>query len=110
MVRWHFLGTAIRIKPIVMFTTYFKTTTRSLWKNKAYSFLNIFGLAIGMACAGLIFLWVEDEMTFDNFHVKQDRLYITKMNSDMDNGISTHTSTPGVMAPAMKAELPGIAN
>lgn len=101
---------SIRIKPIVMLATYFKTTTRSLWKNKTYSFLNIFGLAIGMACAGLIFLWVEDEMTFDNFHVKQDRLYITKVNSDMDNGVTTHTSTPGVMAPAMKAELPGIAN
>ncbi len=110
MERWHFLGAAIRIKPIVMLTTHFKATTRSLWKNKTYSFLNIFGLAIGMACAGLIFLWVEDEMTFDNFHEKQDRLYITKVNSDMDNGVSTHTSTPGVMGPALKAELPGIAN
>lgn len=45
-----------------MFRNYFKTTFRNLWKNKGYSFLNIFGLAIGIACAALIFLWVEDEL------------------------------------------------
>lgn len=39
-----------------MFKNFFKTTIRSLWKNKGYSFLNIFGLAIGITCAGLIAL------------------------------------------------------
>ncbi|MGN6193578.1 MAG: hypothetical protein ACTHOB_01490 [Ginsengibacter sp.] len=45
-----------------MFKNFFKTTIRSLERNKGYSFLNIFGLAIGIACAGFIFLWVEDEL------------------------------------------------
>ena len=59
-----------------MFKNYFKTTVRSLWKNKGYSFLNIFGLAIGIACAGFIFLWVEDELGCDQFNTKKDSLYL----------------------------------
>ncbi len=47
-----------------MFKYYFKTAIQSLWKNKGYSFLNIFGLGIGIAYAGLIFLWVKDENCF----------------------------------------------
>src|SRR5271169_964892 len=45
---------------------YIQNTFRTLRKNKAYSILNIFGLAIGLACAGMIFLWVEDELSFDS--------------------------------------------
>jgi putative ABC transport system permease protein len=89
---------------------FFKTTFRSLWKNKSYSFLNIFGLAIGIACAGMIFLWVEDEMNFDQFNAKKDRLYFARVNAVLSSGVFTHGSTPGVMAPAIQAEIPGIAN
>ena len=93
-----------------MLTTYFKTMLRSLYKNKGYSFLNIFGLAIGIACAGLIFLWVEDEVNWDDFNTKKDRLYFVRENQKYDTYTATFGSTPGVMAPAMKAEIPGIAN
>jgi predicted permease len=88
----------------------FKTTFRNLWKNKTYSFLNIFGLAIGITCAGLIFLWVEDEMNFDSLNSKKDRLYVARVNAKLDDRVFTHWSTPGVMAPAIQAEIPGIAN
>lgn len=93
-----------------MLIRFLKTTLRSLSKNKTYSFLNIFGLAIGIACAGLIFLWVENEVTFDNFNVKKDRLYFARVNAILNAGVFTHGSTPGVMAPAVQAEIPGIAN
>ncbi len=93
-----------------MFKNYLKTSLRALLKNKTYSFLNIFGLAIGIACAGLIFLWVEDELHFDQFNVKKDRLYFARVNSFLNSGVFTHGSTPGVMAPAIQAEIPGIAN
>ena len=93
-----------------MFQNYFKTAFRNLRKNKTYSFLNIFGLAIGIACAGLIFLWVEDEVNYDNFNEKKDRLYYVRMNQKYDAYVFTHGSTPGVLAPAMQAEMPGIAN
>ncbi|HSZ84737.1 MAG TPA: ABC transporter permease, partial [Puia sp.] len=93
-----------------MIRNFFKTTFRNLWKNKTYSFLNIFGLAIGIACAGLIFLWVESEVNFDKFNTKKDLLYFVKENQKYDAYTATFSSTPGVLAPAMQAEIPGIAN
>ena len=93
-----------------MFRNFFNTTVRSLWKNKGYSFLNILGLAIGIACAALIFLWVEDEMNFDQFNTKKDRLYFVRENQKYDTYTATFGSTPGLLAPAIQAEIPGIAN
>ncbi|HTS44382.1 MAG TPA: ABC transporter permease [Puia sp.] len=93
-----------------MLKNFFKTTFRNLRKNKGYSFLNIFGLATGIACAGLIFLWVEDELNWDNFNVKKDLLYFVRENQKYDTYTATFWSTPGVMAPVMQAEIPGIAN
>lgn len=93
-----------------MFIIFLKTTLRNFRKNKTNSFLNIFGLAIGIACAGIIFLWVEDEVNYDGFNVKKDRLYYAMVNQKYDAGIATFGSTPGLMAPAIQKEIPGIAN
>jgi putative ABC transport system permease protein len=93
-----------------MFKNYFKITLRNLWKNKTYSFLNIFGLSIGIACAGLILLWAEDELTFDNVNLKKDRLYQVRVNANFGGTIYTMGSTPRPMAPLLKAEIPGIVN
>jgi len=93
-----------------MFKNFLKTTFRNLCKNKGYSFLNIFGLAIGIACAGFIFLWVEDEINFDSNNVNKSRIYLVKTNDKVDDGVFTHSSTAGPMAPAMQATIPGIAN
>ena len=93
-----------------MIKNFFKTTIRTLWKNKGYSFLNIFGLAIGITCAGLIFLWVEDEVNFDSNNLKKDRLFIVKTNNKVDNGVFTHSSTPGPLGPSLQTQLPGVAN
>ncbi len=89
---------------------YVKTTLRNFWKNKGYSFLNIFGLAIGITCAGLIFLWAQDELTFDNFNVKKDRLYALRVNYNYGGSLFTMGSTPRPMAAAIKQEVPGIVN
>ncbi|HWJ24903.1 MAG TPA: ABC transporter permease, partial [Flavisolibacter sp.] len=93
-----------------MIGQYFKTTIRSLSKNKGYSFLNIFGLAVGIACAGLIFLWVENELGYDKSYKKKDRLYFVRENQKYDAYTATFGSTPGVLGPAMQAEIPGVAN
>lgn len=93
-----------------MFKNFVKVMFRSLTKNKAYSFLNIFGLAIGITCAALIFLWVENEVSYDAAHVKKDRLYIARENQKYDTYVFTHQSTPGLMGPAVQAEIPGVAN
>ncbi|SFW80979.1 ABC transporter permease [Chitinophaga sancti] len=77
---------------------------------KKYSILNIFGLAIGIICAGVIFLWVEDEVQFDSVNQKKDRLYAVLGKWDYDKYIQTFWSSSGALAPAMKADIPGVAN
>ena len=93
-----------------MLKNYFKTTLRNLWKNKSYSLLNIFGLAVGIACAALIFLWVEDELNFNHNFARRNYLYHVMQNEKNDAGISTNGSTPGPLAAALKADVPGIVN
>ena len=58
-----------------MYKNYYKIAWRNLLKKKAYSFINIFGLALGIACCLLIFMYVQDERSYDNYHVKRDRIY-----------------------------------
>ncbi len=91
-----------------MFRNYIKAAFRNLWKNKGYSFLNIGGLAIGMACAGLIFLWVEDELTFNHYFSNRDNLYKIKDRQTYDGNTFTFDATPGTLAEAIKAEIPGL--
>ncbi len=93
-----------------MIKNYIKTTLRSLIKNRSYSFLNITGLAIGIACASLIFLWVQDELTFNHNFAKRNVLYKVYENQTYEGKISTFFGTPGPMAKAMKTEIPGIKN
>ncbi|GAB3423447.1 ABC transporter permease [Niabella aquatica] len=93
-----------------MFNNYIKTIFRNLWNNKGYSFLNIFGLAIGITCAGIIFLWVEDEVNYDQFNTKKDRLYQVMTNQKYEAHISTFRSTPTPLAPALQQDIPGIIN
>ena len=91
-----------------MLKNYFKTTFRNLWKNKGYSILNIGGLAIGIACAALIFLWVEDELTFNHYFSNRDNLYKVKDRQTYDGTTFVFDATPGPLANGMKAEIPGI--
>jgi len=58
-----------------MFKNYVKTALRAIKRHKGYSFINIFGLAIGMACCILILVWVQDELSYDQFHANGDDIY-----------------------------------
>lgn len=58
-----------------MFKNYIKIALRNIKKHKGYSFINIAGLAIGMACCILILLWVQDETGYDQFHKRRSELY-----------------------------------
>ena len=91
-----------------MFKNYFKVTIRNLWKNKTNSFLNIFGLCIGITCAGFIFLWVEDELNYDHYNKKIDQIYKVMENQSYDGKTYTFGVTPGLLAQAMQEEIPGI--
>lgn len=93
-----------------MIRNYFKTAFRNLWKNKTYSFLNIFGLAVGITCAGLIFLWIEDEFNYNHHNVKRDQLYQVLENQAYEGKTYTFSATPGLLAQGMKEEIPGVKN
>ncbi|MEZ4945486.1 MAG: FtsX-like permease family protein [Cyclobacteriaceae bacterium] len=69
------LKTRSTINPIGMYKNYIKIAWRNLIKKKAYSFINIFGLGLGIACCFLIFMYVHDELSYDNYHEKGDRVY-----------------------------------
>ena len=58
-----------------MFKNYIKTALRSLVKHKEYAFINILGLAIGMASVILILLFVQEELSYDQFHTNRDSIY-----------------------------------
>jgi len=58
-----------------MFNNYIKVAVRNILKHKGYSLLNIFGLAVGMACCLLIMLYIRDELSFDRYHENADRIF-----------------------------------
>ncbi|RXG18351.1 putative permease [Leeuwenhoekiella aestuarii] len=92
-----------------MLKNYFKIAFRNLWKNKGYSALNIFGLAIGITCASLILLWVEDEMSFDTIVADQELVYSVPTNQVYEGQKRTFfQATPGPLAAALKTEIPEI--
>jgi putative ABC transport system permease protein len=93
-----------------MIKNYIKTAFRSLWKNRSFSLLNISGLAIGISCAALIFLWVEDERTYNNYFTNRNNLYQVMGNQVYDGKTYTFASLPGPFCKAAKDEIPGIKN
>ncbi|MGK9121106.1 ABC transporter permease [Olivibacter jilunii] len=91
-----------------MFKSYFRITWRNLWKNKTFSFINLTGLAVGMACVLLIYLWVNDELSIDKFHKNDSRLFQVMENRVNADGILTSETTSGPMAKALKGDMPEV--
>ncbi len=91
-----------------MLKNYVKTALRNLWRNKAFSLINIFGLALGMACSLLIMLWVNDEYNVDAFHKSGTQLFSVYERQNHDGVISADHQSPGVMADEMKRVLPEV--
>ena len=85
-----------------MLRNYFLVTIRNLIKNYVYSIINVSGLAIGITCSILILLWVQDELAFDKFHPKSDRLYQVWVNAEFDGNINSWRSVPLPTHMAMK--------
>src|SRR3546814_2582619 len=69
-----------------MVINYFKIAWRNLKKNKFYSFINIFGLALGMSCSFLIWLWVQDELSYNRFFPDHEEVYFVRRNVTAQNG------------------------
>ena len=91
-----------------MIKNYFKTAWRNLVSNKAFSLINISGLALGMICSLLITLWLKDELLMDKFHANDKRLYRVMENQHYSGSISTFPSTPGILAENIVKDIPEI--
>ncbi|MFD2521333.1 ABC transporter permease [Emticicia soli] len=81
-----------------MISNYLKIALRNIYKYKGYSFINIFGLATGMAVAILIGLWIYDELSYDKHHANYNRIAQVMQHRTFNGKIATHKSMPAVMA------------
>ena len=91
-----------------MFRNYLITAFRSLIRQKGFSFINILGLAIGLAAALLILLWVQDELSFDRFHEHADRMYRVEEDQYYSGEVYHVNVTPYPSGPVWKDEIPEI--
>ena len=91
-----------------MFKSYLKVALRNLFKFKAYSFINIAGLAFGMACCILILLYVTDELSYDNYHLNKDSLYRIHTISAIGTTSRNYAHTPPVIAPELAKSIPEV--
>jgi len=93
-----------------MFKNYLKIAVRNLTRNKVYSFINIAGLSLGLACSMLIILYVKDEVSYDRFHAGVDQVYrITNQSFDKkENKERKDGNTGYLQGPRFTANIPGI--
>ncbi len=91
-----------------MLKNYFKVALRSMMRRKGFSLLNISGLAIGMASAMLILLWVQNEVGYDRFYPNANRLYVAWNRDKWGDVLTCWSTTPKVFGPALKHEFPEV--
>ena len=87
-----------------MIKNYFKIALRNIRRNSTFSILNISGMAIGMACAILLLLWVQYELSYDRFYKNADRLYRVVQTDNFDGKLHQLAITPYPLAAALKEE------
>ncbi|HXB07156.1 MAG TPA: ABC transporter permease [Puia sp.] len=91
-----------------MLKNFFKVAWRNLFRGKGFSFINISGLAVGMASALLILLWVQNELSYDGFYSHSDRLYQLWRNGKGNTGVESFNVIPQVVGPTMKQDYPEV--
>jgi putative ABC transport system permease protein len=93
-----------------MIKNIFKVAFRNLFRNKAFSTINISGLAIGMTSAIVILLWMYNEINYDQFHVNKDYLYEAWNRGTFDGKLQCWDNTPKILGPTLKQEYPEVAD
>ena len=110
MIRFFRPGILLRNKPTTrlnsldMFTNYLKVAFRVMLRNKGYSFINLFSLALGITAFAFLFLWIQNEFTYDQFHVDKDRIYKAWNRVNANGKINSWDVTARVLAPTLKEE------
>jgi ABC-type antimicrobial peptide transport system permease subunit len=91
-----------------MIKTFLKIAWRNLLRSKAFSFINICGLAIGMAATTLIFLWIQNEVSYDQFHEKKDRIYEAWNKAIFSGELHCWNTTPKILARTVEKDIPEV--
>ena len=91
-----------------MIKTYIKTAWRFLLKNKTFSFINVFGLAVGTLCCLYILVYVKDQYSYDKHHKDVSRIYRVDRKLKTPDGIFTLANSGGFICPAMKRDFPEV--
>ncbi len=91
-----------------MFKNYLKIAWRNLLKSKAFSAINILGLALGLACSLLIMLWVQDERSVDGFHANGKQLYQVYERQYYDGKVEASYPIQGLLAQELKKNVPEV--
>jgi putative ABC transport system permease protein len=91
-----------------MIKNFFKVAYRNLLRNKGFSSINIFGLAVGMASAVLIVLWIQNELSYDQFHKNKDRIYEAWNRANFDSKLYCWNTTPKILARTLERDLPEV--
>ena len=93
-----------------MLKAYLKIAWRNLVKDRQFTLLNLLGLSVGLACSLLIGLWIVDELHMEKYNANDARLYQVMVDQKGDNGIRVETGTPGLLAAALRTDIPEIAD
>ncbi|HNU43338.1 MAG TPA: ABC transporter permease, partial [Cyclobacteriaceae bacterium] len=88
-----------------MLQNYLKIALRNLARNKVYSFINIFGLALGVACCLLLTLYIQDEWSYDKHHAHLENIYRITTQFESDRGINKLGTSSPPIAPTLMEEL-----
>lgn len=91
-----------------MFKNFFKVAYRNLIRSKGFSFINIAGLAVGIASAMLILLWIYNEISFDQFHENKDRIYEAWNKAEFSGKLQCWNVTPKILASALQKDIPEV--
>jgi putative ABC transport system permease protein len=99
---WNFYGVGVATTAWLMFTNYLKIAFRNLFKSKVHSFINITGLALGMAAATLLLLNIQHGLSIDQFHEKKASLYLAYNKGDINSQVTCWNATAAPLATALK--------
>jgi len=91
-----------------MFKNYFLTAWRNLFRNRAYTLINLIGLSLGLACCLLIVLYVQDELAYDQFHEKKDRIYRVSAEMSMGGNADHYAMTSMAVGPQITERYPEV--
>jgi putative ABC transport system permease protein len=91
-----------------MIKSFFRIAWRNMMRSKGFSSINIAGLVVGMASAILILLWIQNEVSYDQFHEKKDRIYEVWNRAEFSGELNCWNTTPKVLARALEKDLPEV--